>query len=114
MKTPVLLLSILVCVAPAVLAQRSRISPVDNARRAVLQGHIHPRVALSQDRGRLEPSLPVDGVTIAFAPAAEQQAALDELLARQQTPGSPDYHHWLSPEEYAERFGLGEGDLGAV
>ena len=40
---------------------------------------------------------------MAFAPTADQQTALDELLVRQQTAGSPDYHRWLSPEEYARR-----------
>src|SRR5436189_2788262 len=111
MKTPVLLLSILSCTfVPSLLAQRSRISPVDNSRRAALPGHIHPRVALSEDRGPVDASLPISNVTIAFSPTADQQAALDELLVRQQTPGSPDYHHWLSPQEYAERFGVSESD----
>src|SRR4051812_31227309 len=115
MKTPVLLLSILSCTfLPSLVAQRSRISPVDNSRRAALPGHIHPRVALSEDRGRIDASLPISNVTIAFAPTADQQNALDELLARQQTSGSPDYHRWLSPEDYAERFGVSEGDLGTV
>ena len=35
-----------------------------------------------------------------------QQAALDRLLADQQTPSSPNYHKWLTPEQYADRFGL--------
>ena len=33
------------------------------------------------------------------------QAALSALLVRQQDPGSPDYHRWLTPEEFGERFG---------
>ena len=33
------------------------------------------------------------------------QAALSALLARQQEPASPDYHRWLTPEQFGERFG---------
>jgi uncharacterized protein (TIGR03437 family) len=51
---------------------------------------------------------------MAFAPSAEQQAALDKLLSDQQTPGTPDYHRWLTPEQFADRFGLSPADLGTV
>ncbi len=33
------------------------------------------------------------------------EAGLDALLARQQDPSSADYHRWLTPEEFGERFG---------
>ncbi len=32
------------------------------------------------------------------------QDELDALLAAQQRPGSPQYHRWLSPQEFAARF----------
>jgi subtilase family serine protease len=32
------------------------------------------------------------------------QDELDALLAAQQQPGSPQYHRWLSPQEFAARF----------
>ena len=32
----------------------------------------------------------------------------------QQTPGSPNYHHWLTPEEYGQRFGVSDADLGKI
>ncbi len=33
------------------------------------------------------------------------EADLDAFLAALQDPRSPDYHHWLTPEEFGERFG---------
>ncbi len=33
-------------------------------------------------------------------------AGLERLLAAQQDPRSPDYHGWLAPEEFGERFGV--------
>ena len=37
--------------------------------------------------------------------AVRNRAELDRLLAAQQDPGSPQYHHWLSGKEYSRRFG---------
>src|SRR5271163_937353 len=31
--------------------------------------------------------------------------AIEKLIAAQQTPSSPDYHHWLKPGEFDRRFG---------
>jgi uncharacterized protein (TIGR03437 family) len=106
---------VLVCgAARPMWAQPSRIPAVENARRTVLTGHVSPRVAAAEDQGALDASTPMTGVTITLAPTAEQQAELDALLVRQQTPGSPDYHRWLTPAQYAERFGVSESDLGTM
>jgi len=32
------------------------------------------------------------------------------MLADQQNPSSPQFHKWLTPEEYGDRFGLSAGD----
>ncbi|MGH7995419.1 MAG: S53 family peptidase, partial [Opitutaceae bacterium] len=47
-------------------------------------------------------------------PSAAQQAELDKLVQQQQTPGSPLYHKWIAPAEYAARFGLSASDLDKV
>ncbi|MGO9603203.1 MAG: protease pro-enzyme activation domain-containing protein [Candidatus Binataceae bacterium] len=42
------------------------------------------------------------------------QAKLNALLAAQQDPKSPQYHQWLTPQEYAERFGVTREDFDKV
>jgi len=49
-----------------------------------------------------------------FKRSPEQQRALEKLLAEQQDPASPNYHRWLTPEQYGERFGMSEDDLAKV
>jgi subtilase family serine protease len=87
---------------------------IDSSSVAALPGSVNPRIAAGSDLGRLEPATPMDGVTIYFQPTADQQAQLDALVQDQQTPGSPYYHAWLTPAEYASRFGLSEADLAKV
>jgi uncharacterized protein (TIGR03437 family) len=107
-------LSLAFTVSPSV-AQTNRLSAIpDNSRHFRLQGHVHPLTRAANDAGRVDPSATISNVTLNFAPTAEQQAALDEFLASQQTPGSPDYHHWLTPEEFADRFGVSFSDMAAV
>jgi uncharacterized protein (TIGR03437 family) len=44
-------------------------------------------------------------------PSAVQQAGLDQLLADQQDRSSGDYHRWLKPEQFADRYGLSNADV---
>jgi subtilase family serine protease len=49
-----------------------------------------------------------------MAPSPSQQAALDQLLAEQQDRTSPNYHKWLTPAQYADRFGLSQNDINKI
>jgi subtilase family serine protease len=96
-------------------AQRDRISgPADDSQRVVLRRNTNPRAKAEYDRGAVEPALFISHAKIAIAPTAEQTAALGQLLEEQRDPGSANYHNWLTPEEYGERFGLSDGDLGVL
>src|SRR5689334_19082666 len=88
------------------MAQRNRIiGPADNGRRVQLNGHVHPRAVPENELGPVDDNADLTGLTLVLKGSAEQEAALDELLARQQDRSSPDYHQWLTPEQFAERFG---------
>ena len=47
-------------------------------------------------------------------PSAAQQSALDQTLANQQNPASPNYHKWLTPEQYADQFGVSQSDINKI
>ena len=102
-------LGLLACAAEA---QQSRISKVvDNQERFVLRGNIHPKARPEDDQGRVASSLPMSYVTLVLAQSDSQRAGLAQLLLDQQNPNSPNYHHWLTPEQYADRFGVSTDDL---
>ena len=87
---------------------------ISSGSMAALPGSVNPRVAPQFDIGRLDPATPLSGVTIYFQPTAAQQAQLDALVQAQQTPGSASYHAWLTPAQYASRFGLSDADIAQV
>jgi len=87
---------------------------IDARSTAILPGSQNPHASERYDAGRLDPATSVNGVTIYFQPTAEQQAQLDALVQAQQISGSPYYHAWLAPAEYASRFGLSDSDLAKI
>ena len=44
----------------------------------------------------------------------EQESALQKLLDDQQDKSSPNYHKWLTPEDFGKQFGPADSDLQAV
>ncbi len=85
-----------------------------NAQRSLLPGSSSPRLDGAQDLGPVPSSLAVRGITLVFNRSPQQQQELQQLLAAQQDPASPEFHHWLTPSTVAERFGVAESDLMAT
>jgi uncharacterized protein (TIGR03437 family) len=98
-----------------VLAQPNRIARrIDNSQRISLRGHIHPKAHPEFDQGAVDPALILPRVTVFLKPSPAQQAALDQLLAEQQDPSSANYHQWLTPEQFADRFGASQSDIDKI
>jgi hypothetical protein len=43
-----------------------------------------------------------------------QEAALKQLIDEMHTPGSPNYHNWLTPDQFGAQFGPSDQDIAAV
>jgi uncharacterized protein (TIGR03437 family) len=109
------LVTLLCALAGFANAQQSRINrPVNVRERFTLAGHVHPRATAANDRGRVAASLQLSYVTLTFTRSPSQEADLQKLLADQQNPQSASYHRWLTPEEYADRFGVSPSDLDKI
>jgi subtilase family serine protease len=87
---------------------------VNSSVTTVLRGSQHPLALPQNDAGRMASGTRMNGVTLYFNRSAAQQADLNALLAAQQDPSSPQYHKWLTPEEFGARFGLAQPDIEKV
>src|SRR5437879_1545235 len=108
---------ILLCLSETLLAQgplKDRIvQAVDTSQVTAIKGNVHPMARPEFNQGRVDPSMAMR-VTMTFKMTAAQQADLNALTAAQQERGSPDYHRWLTPEQFGSRFGLSQGDINKV
>ncbi len=93
-------------------AQAQRIPPkIDNASVQRLPGGVTPIARPEFDRGSVNAALPMRGMRLVFSLTPAQQKSLETLLEQQQDRTSANYHHWLTPEQYAERFGVSAIDI---
>src|SRR2546428_720490 len=87
---------------------------IDGSDTVRLIGTEHPVAHVGLDRGRIAGTQVLTGVSLEFRLSAAQQEDLDRLLQQQQDPSSANYHKWLKPDEYADRFGMTQNDLAKV
>ncbi len=88
--------------------------PIRSTQMQVVKGTVSPRVAMAGDQGRMSGSTPIENMSLMFALSPAQQADLKNLLQQQQTVGSPLYHQWLRPGQFAARYGMSQQDLAKV
>ncbi|HEV2435454.1 MAG TPA: protease pro-enzyme activation domain-containing protein, partial [Verrucomicrobiae bacterium] len=85
--------------------------PVCGAERQVVRVHL-PAAAT-----HLQPLGPMTGsqrLNLAIGLHLRNQQALNHLLQQIYDPASPDYHHFLTPEQFTAQFGPSEQDYQAV
>ena len=79
--------------------------------RRIIPGHLVPAVAHLQPIG----SLPATNhLRLVIGLPCRNQAELDGLLAALNDPASTNYHQWLTPEQFSQRFGPTEEDYQKV
>jgi large repetitive protein len=87
--------------------------PVDDSTRAIV-AHSHRVLSNAVDLGTVPGSQQFGRMTLVLQRSAEQQQALTAFLDSQQTRGSAEYHHWLTPEEFGQKFGPAPEDLARI
>jgi hypothetical protein len=94
---------------------RARITEaIDETNRVQLRGNVHPLARPEFDQGVVADSQPMNRMLLLLQRSPEQQAALRVLMEEQLTEGSPNYHQWLTPEEFGKQFGPADADIQAV
>jgi subtilase family serine protease len=91
--------------------QRRLRGSIDGNETFSLTGNTRPMLAQAQDQGEVDASMPLARMTMHFTLSSAQSADQGQLLKAQTTRKASEYHKWLTPEQYAERFGVNSADL---
>jgi trimeric autotransporter adhesin len=89
-------------------------TPIDDSARVLLRGSVPQQARPEFDQGEAPASTEMAHVRLFLERAAEQEAALDNYLAGLIDSSSPNYHKWLTPEEFGRRYGVADGDIAAI
>jgi hypothetical protein len=88
--------------------------PVDESQLTVLKGNTHPSARAEFDRGAAPAELPMNRMLLVLKRSDEQESALRGLIDNQQDKASPNYHKWLTPEQFGKQFGPSDQDIEQV
>jgi subtilase family serine protease len=111
-KAFLLLLTSTLCVAQSPVDRVT--APIESGLTVPVKGNVHGGARPEFDQGRVDGSMEMQTVSLVFKPSPAQQSALEQLLAQQQDRLSPNYHRWLTPAQFGDRFGMSKSDIGKV
>ena len=90
------------------------VDAIDESRLTTLKGNTHPLARPEFDLGTAPASLPMQRMLLVLKRSPEQESALRKLLDDQQDKNSPNYHKWLSPEQFGKQFGPTDNDIQVI
>jgi subtilase family serine protease len=87
---------------------------VDEQTRVTLPGNVHRALANNAPLGATDKNQPMERMILSLGMAPAAQSRLNLLLQQLHDPKSPNFHQWLTPEQFAESFGPSQADLARV
>jgi len=97
---------------PAVPARITQ--AIDETELVRLKGNVHPSARPEFDQGAVEDSHPMSRMLLLLQRSPEQEAALQQFMAEQQVKDSPNFHKWLTPQQFGAQFGPADADIQTV
>ena len=88
--------------------------PVDESALATLRGNVPPQARPELDKGEASPATALASMRLVLSRSPAQQAAMNTLMAQQLDKSSPNYHHWLTPEQFGKLYGPADSDIAAI
>jgi subtilase family serine protease len=87
---------------------------IDESRLATLFNNTRPEATPANDRGRVPDEFPMDHMLLQMKRSPEREAASERYLAELHDSASPNFHKWLTPEQFSQYFGLAAADVDAT
>jgi Pro-kumamolisin, activation domain/Bacterial Ig-like domain (group 3) len=88
--------------------------PVDNANRTVLTGNTYYLAQARFETGAAPASLPMQRMLMLLRRSLAQESTLEQFMQDQQNSASPNYHNWLTPQQFGAQFGPAPQDIQTV
>jgi hypothetical protein len=103
----------------AAAAQAAAVPPritqaIDETQLQRLKGNVHPLARQEFDQGAVNDATPMSRMLLLLKRSPEQDAALQKLMGEQQSKDSPNFHQWLTPQQFGAQFGPADADVQAV
>ena len=125
MRKPASLLCLIACIVAFSISIRCAsaqdvpipariVSAIDPAQMITLQGNVHPLARAAYDQGPLADAQPLHRMLLLLQRGPDQEKTLRQLLDDQQSVSSPNFHQWLTPQQFGAQFGPAPADVQTV
>jgi hypothetical protein len=84
---------------------------VDENNLVRLSGNTRPEANIKNDRGPVADSFNVDHMLLLLQRSPQQEKSLEAFIDSLNNRKSANFHHWLTAEEFGERFGVSQQDI---
>src|SRR5437667_7924544 len=88
---------------PAVAARITQ--AIDETQLVRLKGNVHPLARAEFDQGPVSNATPMKRMMLLLQRSPEQETALEQFMAEQMSKESPNFHKWLTPEQFGVLYG---------
>jgi subtilase family serine protease len=87
---------------------------VDENKLVTLAGNTRPEANAENDLGAVADSLSLDHMMLQLKRSPEQEQAAAQFAADLTDPKSPNFHKWLTADEFGKNFGVAESDIQTI
>jgi len=87
---------------------------IDQSKMVALAGNTRPEATSANDRGAVADSLPLEHIQLQLRRSTEQTEAVERAIADLQNPKSPNFHKWLTAEQFGAKYGASQADIDTV
>ena len=97
---------------PAVAARITQ--AIDETQLVRLHDNVHPLARPEFDQGIVSDATPMNRILLILQRSPEQQAALSKFMDEQLSKDSPNFHKWLTPQDFGKLYGPADADIQTV
>jgi subtilase family serine protease len=90
------------------------VNAIDESQRVTLTHTVSPLANAVNDRGAAPDGMQLDRMQLVLQRSPDQETALRQLIAQVHAPGSPNYHQWLTPDQFGAQFGASDQDIATI
>ncbi len=87
---------------------------VDEGQRVTLHGNTRPEARPENDRGAVADDFPMEHMLLQLRRPPRLEKALQQFIEDLHTPGSSNFHRWMTAKEFGATFGPAQEDLDSV
>lgn len=112
----VLSIATVLSIAPVAPAQVHKTAPrilsaINEKELVRLGGNVSNLVHTVNDQGEADSGIQLTHIRLMLSRTAVQKAQLDQYMDELQDKSSPNYHKWLTPDQFGDLYGAAEADI---